>query len=234
MSKGTIRLSIFLKKHFLSSYDFAFELIKTGKVLINHQVILQDLLISRYDHIKANDIIVQKGNDYFYYAYHKPVGVECTLNQDTPNNLIEATGINDYFFPVGRLDKHSEGLLLLTNDGWFYKALAGKEMGIEKEYHVSVHSPLSTDFVSQMENGLIILGKPTLPCKITLLSPIEFSIILTEGRNRQIRRMCAKLGYEVIKLKRIRIHHILLNDIPVGKYAPIPTQKVKSVLDMLE
>lgn len=229
-----IKLSLFLKKHFLSSYDFVFDIIKARKVLINNQVVLTDILISPYDKVEAKGTIIQQGDNYFYYAYNKPVGIECTLNTATPDNLIEATGIKEYFFPVGRLDKHSEGLLLLTNDGWFYKALAGKETGIEKEYHVTVNRPLNVHFVSQMENGLIILGKPTLPCKVELISPTEFNIILTEGRNRQIRRMCAQLGYEVIQLKRIRMFHISLGNIPIGTYETIPLEQVKEVLDVLE
>ncbi|MFN8415288.1 MAG: pseudouridine synthase [Cytophagaceae bacterium] len=234
MPKPTIKLSLFLKKHFLSSYDYVFNLIQTGKVTVNNIPPNKDVFISPYDQVKVSDDIIQKGDDYFYYAYHKPIGVECTLNTNTPDNLINATGINEYFFPVGRLDKHSEGLLLLTNDGWFYKALAGKETGIEKEYHVTVNLPLQPDFVSQMENGLVILGKPTLPCQVSIISPTEFLITLKEGRNRQIRRMCAKLGYEVVKLKRIRMHHILLANIPVGEYESISSEKIKEVLDLLE
>jgi 23S rRNA pseudouridine2604 synthase len=171
--------------------------------------------------IKYKQEILQVGKQLFYYAYHKPVGVESTLNKEIPDNLIEATGIQDYFFPIGRLDKASEGLMILTNDGILYKQIVDVGSDTEKIYEVEVDQEIDKEFISKMAEGIVIMGSSTKPCKVSMLSNHTFSITLVEGRNRQIRRMCYKLGYEVLVLKRIAISKLSLDDLPVGHYKTI-------------
>jgi 23S rRNA pseudouridine2604 synthase len=154
-------------------------------------------------------------------AYNKPVGVESTLNLEITNNLVEATGILDYFFPIGRLDKASEGLMILTNDGALYKHITDFESAIEKKYEVEVDQEVDDDFILKLSEGIVIMGSSTMPCKVSRLSNHKFRITLIEGRNRQIRRMCYKLGSQVLRLKRISIGKFSLDDLPVGLYKTI-------------
>ncbi|MCU0416743.1 MAG: pseudouridine synthase [Cytophagaceae bacterium] len=210
-------LKEYIKKKFKCSYQDVEYWLASDKVRINESTENKNRLITPYDKVEVNEEILQNPSDFFYLSYYKPVGVECTLNKNTKDNLIEATGIQKPFFPVGRLDKHSEGLILLTNDGWFYNTLAGNEKWMEKEYVVTVTPEINATFLYDMSQPMYIQGKLTRPCVVSAIDAHTFSILLTEGRNRQIRRMCASLGYDVIRLQRIRIHHFLLNQLKEGE-----------------
>jgi 23S rRNA pseudouridine2604 synthase len=195
--------------------------IASGNVLIDGKIASQKQAISTHHTIKYNEQLIQIGKPLFYLAYNKPVGVESTLNLEITNNLVEATGIVDYFFPIGRLDKASEGLMILTNDGALYKHIIDLESAIEKKYEVEVDQEIDDDFILKLSEGIVIMGSSTMPCKVSRLSNHKFRITLIEGRNRQIRRMCYKLGYQVLRLKRISIGKFSLDDLPVGLYKTI-------------
>jgi 23S rRNA pseudouridine2604 synthase len=195
--------------------------IASGNVLIDGKIAFQKQAISAHHTIKYNEQLIQIGTPLFYLAYNKPVGVESTLNLEITNNLVEATGILDYFFPIGRLDKASEGLMILTNDGALYKHITDFESAIEKKYEVEVDQEVDDDFILKLSEGIVIMGSSTMPCKVSRLSNYKFRITLIEGRNRQIRRMCYKLGYQVLRLKRISIGKFSLDDLPVGLYKTI-------------
>ncbi|HXC03415.1 MAG TPA: pseudouridine synthase, partial [Bacteroidia bacterium] len=176
--------------------------------------------------VKPSDAVIVKGKalqekkDFIYIKYFKPVGVETTLEKEIENNLTDALGHPERLFPVGRLDKESEGLLLLTNDGSIYNKILKSEHNKEKEYMVSVNRPLSEEFLTSMRTGMVIMGKKTRPAQVFVNAGNvkSFRIILTEGLNRQIRRMCHKGNYQVKKLRRIRMVNILLNDLKPGQW----------------
>lgn len=200
--------------------------IALGYVLIDNEIAVQKQVISTNHTIKYKEEVIQIGKPFFYYAYNKPVGVESTLNLDISNNLVAATGIKEYFFPIGRLDKASEGLMILTNDGQLYKQIIDVKSAIKKNYEVEVDKEINDDFIEKMSTGVMIMGSYTKPCEVVKIGSCKFSITLIEGRNRQIRRMCYKLGYEVLTLKRIAIGKLSLNGIRTNELLPVIEQSI--------
>ena len=153
-----------------------------------------------------------------YLAYHKPVGITCTTERHIQGNIIDAVRYPERIFPIGRLDKPSEGLIFLTNDGDIVNKILRAGNAHEKEYIVTVNKPITERFIQQMSRGVPILDTVTLPCTVQQRSKQSFSIILTQGLNRQIRRMCEYLGYDVVTLKRTRIMHIRLAGLKPGQW----------------
>lgn len=210
------------------------ECIKNNQVKINGNTIANIELVHPCDEVIFNNQLVQKGTPLVYYKYYKPVGIETTLNESISDNLKSQLSIDQHVFPVGRLDKHSEGLLLLTNDGALYNAIAHEKSSIEKEYIIQLDKEITASFLAQFSNGVEIMGSKTLPCLITQLSSYECKVVLKEGKNRQIRRMCFKLGYEVIRLKRIRIHTVILNQLSVGELSELEDEEKMELLKLKE
>lgn len=173
-------------------------------------------------------LISEKKVRPIYLAFHKPVGIECTTNQSVKGNIIDFINYPERIFPIGRLDKDSEGLILMTNDGDIVNKILRSRNNHGKEYIVTVNKPITDRFIQRMANGIPILGTVTKKCKVEQISKYVFRIVLTQGLNRQIRRMCEYLGYEVTALKRIRIINISL-DVPVGKYRELTTQEIKEL-----
>lgn len=194
------------------------KIIHEENVFVNGTIATSTHPVSKDDLVEWGTLVVQSPPVYFYLAYHKPRGVECTLNPTIQNSLINAFPYTAPYFPVGRLDKESEGLLLLTNDGRAYNRLAPAHTYIEKEYEVEVDKPLTEEALQAMANGIEIMGQTTRPCKVLQQSERSFSIVLTQGLNRQIRRMCYKQSYEVFSLRRVRIHQIGLDDLTPGAF----------------
>ena len=160
-----------------------------------------------------------------YIMLNKPVGIVCTADPNEMDNVVSFIDHDDRIYPIGRLDKDSEGLLLLTNDGDIVNKILRASEKHEKEYEVRVDKPVNYDFVKKMEGGVKILGTTTLPCKVVKTGDRSFSITLTQGLNRQIRRMCEALGYEVKSLKRVRIMHLRLGNLKLGKWRNLsPTE----------
>lgn len=189
-----------------------------NNVFINGTKAIQRNDVLKSDLVVVNGEVLQEGLTFIYYAYYKPRGIECTLNAAIENNLLHTLPFTEHVYPVGRLDKESEGLLLLTNDGKLYKDIAFSDNFREKEYLVEVDKPLTYEAIQQLASGIVIMGQKTRPAYVTKITDQSFRIILTQGLNRQIRRMCYKLQYEVTMLKRIRITSIQLGDLMPGEY----------------
>jgi 23S rRNA pseudouridine2604 synthase len=204
------RLQYLLVKRLQISNKSALTLILEGKILVNEQSVWENIVINLEDSVVYEGQILQEGKKFLYVAFYKPRGIETTLNIEIADNLKAILPFEEELFPVGRLDKESEGLLLLTNDGRLFDKTLRSEHQTEKEYLVTVDKKIDDDFIQKMSVGIMILGKMTLPCKVEKIDNFSFKIILVQGINRQIRRMCYKLGYEVLKLVRIRIGEIAL------------------------
>jgi 23S rRNA pseudouridine2604 synthase len=192
--------------------------IQQGVVLINGIPAIQKQDILPSDTILYHEKVLQEGYTLQYIAFYKPRGIECTLNAEIADNLLTVLPFNEHLFPIGRLDKASEGLLLLTNDGSIYNKLAHADARKEKEYLVSVGLPLTNEALLLLSEGVSILGQMTRPCIVKQVDAYSFRIVLTQGLNRQIRRMCYKLGYQVLFLKRLRIAQISLGNLQPGEY----------------
>ncbi len=212
------RLQYLLVVRLQISNKNALELILSGKVFMNGISVKSNAEFTETDEIIYEETVLQEAKKLIYIAYYKPRGIETTLNTKIPDNLKNILPFDEALFPVGRLDKASEGLLLLTNDGTLYDKMLRNENKTEKEYLVKVDKKIDENFINAMSNGIMIMGKTTLPCKINQIDDFSFNIILVQGLNRQIRRMCYKLNYEVLSLIRIRIDKILLGDLTAGEY----------------
>ena len=189
--------------------------------------------------LKPNDIISVDGKVYdiirdekVYLLFNKPVGVTCTNDRNVENNIRDFLNYEKRIFPVGRLDKDSCGLLILTNDGKIFNQILDSKNHIEKEYLLKVDHPINNIFLDLMSRGVPILGKVTKPCKMEYVVPCEFKITLQEGMNRQIRRMCKFFGYKVISLQRIRIGNLYLeNDLKEGSFKELLPEQIESLLE---
>ncbi|MDZ7898238.1 MAG: pseudouridine synthase [Arcicella sp.] len=212
------RLQYFLVKRLNISNKRALLLILEGKILINDIATFENIEVGIQDKIAFEEQILQEEKQLIYVAFYKPRGIETTLNTKILNNLKDILPFKETLFPVGRLDKESEGLLLLTNDGRLFDKTLRSEHQTEKEYLVRIDKEITDDFILKMSSGINIMGKTTLPCPVEIVDDYSFKIILVQGMNRQIRRMCYKLGFEVLELKRIRIGDILLGDLLPSEY----------------
>lgn len=177
---------------------------------------------------RINATAVNK-SDRVYIAYNKPIGITCTTELDVRGNIIDAIKHKKRIFPIGRLDKPSEGLIFLTSDGDIVNKILRAENAHDKEYLVTVNTPLSERFVERMQRGVPILGTITKPCPVKIESRFVFSIVLTQGLNRQIRRMCEFLGYEVTKLKRTRIMNVELGKLKPGQWRDLSQQEMSDI-----
>lgn len=181
------------------------------------------------DVIKVEGKLVVRNDETFeYLIFNKPKGIECTTDIRVKGNIIDYIKYHKRIFPIGRLDKNSHGLIFMTSDGDLVNKVLRAENNHEKEYVVKVNQPITNEFVSKMSNGIPILGTKTKKCQVTKLNEFEFSIILTQGLNRQIRRMCEYLDYQVKDLKRVRIMHINL-DVPSGKYRKFSKEELATL-----
>ena len=212
------RLQYFLVKRLNISNKSALKYISEGKTKINSKVVFENVIIKPEDSVVFEEQVLQEGKQFIYIAFYKPRGIETTLNQSIQDNLKDILPFEEELFPVGRLDKESEGLLILTNDGRTFDKTLRSENQIEKEYLVTVDKEISGDFIQKMSNGINILGKTTLPCKVEKVDKFTFKIILIQGINRQIRRMCYKFDYEVLKLIRIRIGEVSLENLQPNEF----------------
>ena len=227
---GGIRLNKYIASSGLCSRREADTLIESGKVTINGEVAAQGSKVMDGDIVLVNSMKVTPDDDMVYIAFNKPLGVTCTTDKRDPSNIIDYIGFEERIFPVGRLDKNSSGLILLTNDGSIVNKLLRAENGHEKEYLVTVNRPYDKNFIRSMESGVPVLGQLTLPCKLKPAGDKTFKIILHQGLNRQIRRMCEYLGYKVTRLKRIRFMNITLGDLETGKWRYLTAGEKKELL----
>ncbi len=214
-----IRINKYLSQAGHCSRREADALILQGRVSINQQIPEMGQKVNPGDRVYVdNKPILLKETPKVYLAFNKPKGVVCTTNSKVEkNNIVDYINYPERIYPVGRLDKMSEGLILMTNDGDIVNNILRARNHHEKEYIVKVARPVSDEFITNLGNGVSILDTKTRPCKVEKIDTYTFKIILTQGLNRQIRRMCEALDYRVTKLKRTRIKHIPL-DVEVGKY----------------
>ena len=225
-----IRLNKYIASSGLCSRREADTLIESGKVTINGETAVQGSKVMDGDVVLVNGMKVTPDDDMVYIAFNKPLGDTCTTDKRDPSNIIDYIGFDERIFPVGRLDKNSSGLILLTNDGSIVNKLLRAENGHEKEYLVTVNKPYDKNFIRSMESGVPVLGQLTLPCKLKPSGDKTFKIILHQGLNRQIRRMCEYLGYKVTRLKRIRFMNITLGDLETGKWRYLTASEKKELL----
>ena len=207
------KLQYLLVKKLKISNAKAKEIILSNMILVNTENVCDNIEILETDTVFYNNEIIQAGKKLVYVALYKPRGIECTLNEKIDQNLSTIINFKEKLFPVGRLDKESEGLLILTNDGYYFNKTINPASEVEKEYIVTVNKTITNEFIIEMSKGVEILGQITLPCKMEILDEFTFKIILVQGLNRQIRRMCFKLNYMVTSLKRVRIGHIHLENL---------------------
>jgi 23S rRNA pseudouridine2604 synthase len=215
------KLQYLLVKKMNVSNTIAKEIILTNRVLVNKKNVSENIEIHETDSVFYMNEIVQEGKKLIYVALYKPRGIECTLNESIDNSLASIIDFKEKLFPVGRLDKESEGLLVLTNDGYYFNKTINPTSEVEKEYIVTVNKVITNEFISEMSRGVEILGQITLPCKMKIQDHFTFKIILVQGLNRQIRRMCFKLNYMVTSLKRVRIGKVNLEKLLPGEFRRI-------------
>jgi len=230
------RINKYLSEVGFCSRRAADKLIEEGKVTINGEITEIGSKVEEGDQVEVEGqkIINPTKQKNIYLAFNKPVGIVCTTDRKVePNNVIDFINYPKRIFPVGRLDKPSEGLIFLTNDGDIVNKILRARNNHEKEYIVSVNLPINRDFIQSMSNGVEILDTITKNCFVKQLGPRNFKIILTQGLNRQIRRMCEALGYRVRSLKRVRIMNIKL-DVPTGKYRELTKEEVLELNKLLE
>jgi 23S rRNA pseudouridine2604 synthase len=232
MEEG-IRINKYIGESGYCSRREADKLVALGRVQINGKTAEMGTKVKPTDRVTIDgEKIKEKKDNRVYLAFHKPVGIECTTNLNTPENIVDYINYPTRIFPIGRLDKMSEGLLLLTDDGDIVNKILRARNNHEKEYIVTVNKPINDTFIKRMSSGIPILDTITRPCKVKKITSTIFKIVLTQGLNRQIRRMCEYLGYEVIALKRIRIINIHL-DIPVGKYRLLTDLELKELNNLI-
>ena len=214
-----IRLNKYLSEIGHCSRRAADRLIEEGRVKINDKQVVMGQKVTPQDRIEVDGVLVEDLQERnVYLAFNKPVGIVCTTDTRVEkDNIIDYINYPSRIFPIGRLDKPSEGLILLTNDGDIVNKILRARNNHEKEYIVTVNKPVTQEFIEKMANGVPILDTITRKCVVEQIHKNQFRIILTQGLNRQIRRMCEYLNYRVVKLKRIRIMNIELN-VGIGKY----------------
>lgn len=223
------RINKWLSESGFCSRRAADKLIEQGKVTINGKVPELGTRIGPDDEVRVDgQLIGEKKVHRVYLALHKPRGIVCTTDLRERDNIVDYVGYPERIFPIGRLDKDSEGLILLTNDGDIVNKVLRARYGHEKEYVVTVDKPIDQEFVRRMSSGIPILDTVTLECKVTAIGERRFKIVLTQGLNRQIRRMCEYLGYRVRRLKRIRIMHVQL-DVPLGKWRYLTDDELERI-----
>lgn len=213
-----MRINKYISETGLCSRREVDKLVEAGRVTINGVKAVLGSQVQDGDEVKVDGKIVGKKKQHVYIALNKPVGITSTTERHVRGNIVDFVGHPERIFPIGRLDKDSEGLILLTNDGDIVNQILRAENEHEKEYIVTVDKPLTPAFVKGMSGGVKILGVMTKPCIVTPVGDRVFKIILTQGLNRQIRRMCAVFGYEVKRLKRVRIMNIRLEGLPAGAW----------------
>ncbi|MEY4107263.1 MAG: hypothetical protein RL181_1605 [Bacteroidota bacterium] len=234
-NEDSISLNKYISSTGLCSRREADELIRQGRASINGTVAVNG------NRVFPGDLVLLDGKPLrdprerpVYIALNKPTGITCTTERHIKGNIIDFVGHPRRIFPVGRLDKDSEGLILLTSDGDIVNKILRAGNRHEKEYLVTVDKPITRDFLHQMRSGVPILDTVTKPCKVFSAGPKRFRIILVQGLNRQIRRMCAYLGYEVQALQRTRLMHLTLEHLPRGQWRNLSSEEVKTLFALIE
>ncbi|MEC2078746.1 23S rRNA pseudouridine(2604) synthase RluF [Metabacillus fastidiosus] len=213
-----MRINKFISESGKASRRGADKLISEGRVTINGKVAKIGSQVQPGDDVRVSGDPIRMARNYVYIALNKPVGITSTTEKNVKGNIVDLVNHPLRIYNIGRLDKDSDGLILLTNDGDIVNEILRAENEHEKEYIVSVDKPITPEFLKKMSEGVEILDTKTLPCEVRQLSKFDFQIVLKQGLNRQIRRMCGALGYEVLRLQRVRIMNIHLGNLPLGQW----------------
>lgn len=224
-----MRLNKFLSDAGFCSRRQADRLIEEGHVKVNNETALMGQKVTLLDKVTVDGKEVSREEEQIVIAFNKPVGVECTTDKNNPDNIVDYINYKKRIYPIGRLDKNSQGLILLTNDGALVNNILKASNYHEKEYVVTVDKPITEEFIKQMSKGVKILDQVTRPCVVKKVNKHTFNIILTQGLNRQIRRMCETLGFKVQKLKRVRIMGVHLDNLPIGNYRNLTNSELDSL-----
>jgi 23S rRNA pseudouridine2604 synthase len=233
------RIDMRLNKHISEtgycSRREADELIEQGRVTVNGEIAHLGTDVVEADEVRVDGAelrarVKKKGRKHVYIALNKPTGVTCTTEESVSGNIIEFVGHEQRIFPIGRLDKESEGLILLTSNGDIVNDILRAENAHQKEYLVAINKPVTPEFLAAMSKGVVIHGKKTLPCRTARIAKFGFRIVLTQGLNRQIRLMCAAFGFRVTQLRRIRIDNVKLGPLKLGQWRNLTDVELRGLL----
>jgi 23S rRNA pseudouridine2604 synthase len=235
-TKNSIRLNKFIAESGICSRREADRHIEEGKVLINGRKARIGDPVYAGDKVIVNGLHLEPrvAEDKIYLAFNKPVGITCTTEESTSGNIVDYVNHSARVFPIGRLDKDSQGLIFLTNDGDIVNKILRAENAHEKEYLVTVNKPVTDEFISSMSSGVPVLDVMTKKCLVEKVSPFIFRIVLIQGLNRQIRRMCEHLDYMVIKLERVRIMNVSVKGIPLGDWRDLTKEELTGIFKLIE
>ena len=229
-----VRINKYLSDAGVCSRREADRLIEAGKRTVDGKQAVAGMKVTPDMRIVCNGKPVKREKEFILIALNKPVGIECTSDRNNPDNIIDFVNYSKRIYTIGRLDKNSEGLILMTNDGDIVNKISKSSNVHEKEYIVRVNKPITGEFVKNMQDGVKILDRVTRPCKVYQENKDTFRIILTQGLNRQIRRMCEALGYRVLELKRIRVMNIRLGRWKTGTYRNVTKKEREELLEMIK
>lgn len=229
-NKENVRLNKYLSDCGVCSRREADRLIEKGLIIVNGKKASLGTRVSERDKVEYKGRLIRPQKKFILLAFNKPKGIECTTDASNPDNIVDFINYETRIFPIGRLDKNSSGLILLTNRGFISDKILRGSNYHEKEYEVKVNRPVTGDFLKHMSRGVPILDTVTRPCTVKKTGPYSFDIILTQGLNKQIRRMCEYLEYEVTDLKRTRIMNIKLGDLKSGRYRYVSGQELDTLL----
>jgi 23S rRNA pseudouridine2604 synthase len=224
-----VRINKFISETGFCSRREADKLVEQGRVTLNGRMAVLGDKATADDDVRVNGKPIKTKNAGVYIAFNKPVGITCTTERHIKGNIIDYIRHKERIFPIGRLDKPSEGLIFLTSDGDIVNKILRAGNNHEKEYVVTVNKPITPDFIQKMASGVPVLGVITKKCFVRKDSTFVFTIILTQGLNRQIRRMCEYLGYNVTRLKRVRIMNVTLENLPTGKWRDLTAGEMKEI-----
>jgi 23S rRNA pseudouridine2604 synthase len=225
-----VRLNKFISETGACSRREADKWIEAGRVTCNGQPAVLGTQVSQGDEVRIDGNLIGLKKQQVYIALNKPAGIICTTESHIEDNIIDHVGFPERIFPVGRLDRDSEGLILLTNDGDIVNEILRSENNHEKEYVVSVDRPITDLALRMMASGVKIMGEVTKPGKVTRLDAQTFRIILTQGLNRQIRRMCSALGYKAQRLQRVRIMNVQLGSLRPGQWRHLSPEELTGLI----
>ena len=236
MEKNSTRLNKFISESGFCSRREADYYIENGSVRINGKPAKIGEQVFPNDKVHVSGVLIRpkKKEDFVFIAYHKPIGVVCTTEKSEPDNILNYVKYPKRIFPIGRLDKDSSGLIFLTSNGDLVNQILRSENAHEKEYHVTVTKPITDEFIKGMSSGVPILGQRTKKCKVEKIAPNKFKIILVQGLNRQIRRMCEYFDYEIKKLERVRIMNFTLKGISYGDWKELNEFEKEKLLKEIE
>lgn len=235
-----MRINVFISSTGFCSRREADRLVQNGRVTIDNQIASIGMDVTDTNVVKIDGKVIGKQPDRVYIAFNKPRGIVSTTDQTKPNNIINYLNYPERIFPIGRLDKDTSGLILLTNDGMIVNKILRSENNHDKEYIVEVDKPISQDFIDKMQTGVEIYNPvqhavvKTKPAIIKKINNSTFNLIITQGLNLQIRRMCKQLGYNVKTLKRIRIINIKINDLKIGQWRYLTEKEIAELLKIIE